>query len=121
VDFNSSGFPFLLHFLFKVSESPGFLVFINGIWGTLTPIFFFLTAVRFFRKNHFIPFVISIVAFSSPITIIVNSMAYMADTFALFLVSLIIFLYFGSHHRYLRSILFGLLCGYLAIVKASVL
>ncbi|MEK6280894.1 MAG: hypothetical protein AABN95_11120 [Acidobacteriota bacterium] len=48
-------------------------------------------------------------------------MAYMTDTFALFLVSLIMFLYFGSRHRYLRNILFGLLCGYLAIVKATFL
>lgn len=119
VDFHPSGFPFLLHLLFKVSESPWFLVLINGIWGTLTPIFFFLTAAKFFRKNHFIPFAISIVVFINPIVIIVDSMAYMADTFALFLVSLIMFLYFSSHHRYLRNILFGLLCGYLVIVKAT--
>ena len=121
VDFHPSGFPFLLYLLFKVSQSPGFLVLINGIWGTLTPIFFFLTAIKFFRKNHFIPFVISIVVFVSPLAIIVDSMAYMADTFALFLVSLIMFLYFGSHHPYLRNILFALLYGYLVIVKAAFL
>src|SRR5262249_24336627 len=43
VDFDPSGFPFLLHLLFKASESPGFLVLVNGLWGILTHLFFFLT------------------------------------------------------------------------------
>lgn len=118
-----SGFPWLLRLLFfffpHYNPSVVILLF-NSFLGTLAHVLFFLTLRRFSEAGSLIPFCLSMLFFMNPTILVIDSMVFMSDTFAYFLVSLVLWVTLDkvSEGKSLyKNILVSLILGYLTIVR----
>jgi hypothetical protein len=116
-----SGFPFFLRALFLLSDDPNLLVFVNIFFGFLIHIFCFLTLKNIFLQRNTVPFFLSLLFFMNPAIIIMESMVFMSDTLAFFIVALIFYLIFletRTMGSIFRDTAICTLLGYLTIVRS---
>lgn len=119
-----AGFPFvlrLLFFLFPHNNPSVVALLFNSLMGTITHVLFFLTLRRFSETGNFIPFCLSMVFFMNPTIFVIDSMVFMSDTFAYFLLSMVLWLTLdkaSKDNSLYKNILVSVILGYLTIVRS---